>query len=157
MQVYCVVRIQVYYVALLQVNCVVQSQVYSAMHRVSRYATMTYTILVAHSAASGDPQEACTQRRSRTLLGGFSRGLRTRPLNRRKDAANYCCTALRDARLNDQKDHLPLRKIHVPALHMAQVNGYQTVCQGCFAPFPYMRPPEPSRKALAATTMPESK
>ncbi|HEY6303482.1 MAG TPA: carboxypeptidase regulatory-like domain-containing protein [Terriglobales bacterium] len=23
-----------------------------------------------------------------------------------------------------------------------QVNGYQTVCQGCFAPFPYMQPPD---------------
>ena len=25
----------------------------------------------------------------------------------------------------------------------AQLNGYQTVCQGCFAPFPYLRPPDP--------------
>ncbi len=24
--------------------------------------------------------------------------------------------------------------------YMTQVNGYQTVCQGCFAPFPYMQP-----------------
>jgi Carboxypeptidase regulatory-like domain len=24
--------------------------------------------------------------------------------------------------------------------YMSQVNGYQTVCQGCFAPFPYLRP-----------------
>ncbi|MGD1078752.1 MAG: carboxypeptidase regulatory-like domain-containing protein [Candidatus Sulfotelmatobacter sp.] len=27
--------------------------------------------------------------------------------------------------------------------YLTQVNGYQTVCQGCFAPFPYMRPTDP--------------
>jgi Carboxypeptidase regulatory-like domain len=27
--------------------------------------------------------------------------------------------------------------------YMTQVNGYQTVCQGCFAPFPYMQPTDP--------------
>jgi hypothetical protein len=26
--------------------------------------------------------------------------------------------------------------------YMTQVNGYQTVCQGCFAPFPYMQAPD---------------
>ena len=27
--------------------------------------------------------------------------------------------------------------------HLTQVNGYQTVCQGCFAPFPYRQPADP--------------
>jgi hypothetical protein len=27
--------------------------------------------------------------------------------------------------------------------YLTQVNGYQTVCQGCFAPFPYLQPPDP--------------
>jgi hypothetical protein len=27
--------------------------------------------------------------------------------------------------------------------YMAQVNGYQTVCQSCFAPFPYLKPTDP--------------
>jgi hypothetical protein len=27
--------------------------------------------------------------------------------------------------------------------YQTQVNGYQTVCQGCFAPFPYMQPADP--------------
>jgi Carboxypeptidase regulatory-like domain len=27
--------------------------------------------------------------------------------------------------------------------YLTQVNGYQTVCEGCFAPFPYLRPTDP--------------
>ncbi len=27
--------------------------------------------------------------------------------------------------------------------YLTQVNGYQTVCQGCFAPYPYLRPVDP--------------
>ena len=27
--------------------------------------------------------------------------------------------------------------------YLTQVNGYQTVCQGCFAPFPYGQPTDP--------------
>jgi hypothetical protein len=27
--------------------------------------------------------------------------------------------------------------------YLTQVNGYQTVCEGCFAPFPYMQPTDP--------------
>jgi hypothetical protein len=27
--------------------------------------------------------------------------------------------------------------------YLTQVNGYQTVCQGCFAPFPYLQPTDP--------------
>ncbi len=27
--------------------------------------------------------------------------------------------------------------------YLMQVNGYQTVCQGCFAPYPYLQPPDP--------------
>jgi hypothetical protein len=33
------------------------------------------------------------------------------------------------------------RAVNQPDL--TQVNGYQTVCQGCFAPFPYMQPADP--------------
>ena len=32
--------------------------------------------------------------------------------------------------------------------YLTQVNGYQTVCQGCFAPFPYMRPTDPRFSAV---------
>ncbi len=31
----------------------------------------------------------------------------------------------------------------VNQVYLTQVNGYQTVCQGCFAPFPYLRPTDP--------------
>ncbi len=27
--------------------------------------------------------------------------------------------------------------------YSTQVNGYQTVCQGCFMPFPYLQPTDP--------------
>ncbi|HVB34456.1 MAG TPA: carboxypeptidase regulatory-like domain-containing protein [Patescibacteria group bacterium] len=33
------------------------------------------------------------------------------------------------------------RSVNQP--YMTQVNGYQTVCQDCFAPFPYLRPTDP--------------
>ena len=33
------------------------------------------------------------------------------------------------------------RAISMP--YLTQVNGYQTVCQGCFAPFPYQQPADP--------------
>ena len=32
--------------------------------------------------------------------------------------------------------------------YLTQVNGYQTVCQGCFAPFPYMQPTDPRFAAV---------
>jgi Carboxypeptidase regulatory-like domain len=32
--------------------------------------------------------------------------------------------------------------------YMTQVNGYQTVCQGCFAPFPYLQPTDPRFAAV---------
>ena len=32
--------------------------------------------------------------------------------------------------------------------YQTQVNGYQTVCQGCFAPFPYMQPTDPRFAAV---------
>src|SRR5580692_7525106 len=32
--------------------------------------------------------------------------------------------------------------------YLTQVNGYQTVCQGCFAPFPYMHPTDPRFSAV---------
>jgi len=31
----------------------------------------------------------------------------------------------------------------VDQAYLTQVNGYQTVCQGCFAPFPYLEPQDP--------------
>lgn len=33
------------------------------------------------------------------------------------------------------------RAVNLP--YLSQVNGYQTVCPGCFAPFPYLRPADP--------------
>ncbi|MGO8718438.1 MAG: carboxypeptidase regulatory-like domain-containing protein [Acidobacteriaceae bacterium] len=35
-------------------------------------------------------------------------------------------------------DYVGTRGVHEP--YQVQLNGYQTVCQGCFAPFPYQRP-----------------
>ena len=35
-------------------------------------------------------------------------------------------------------DYVGTRGLHEP--YQVQLNGYQTVCQGCFAPFPYQRP-----------------
>jgi hypothetical protein len=32
--------------------------------------------------------------------------------------------------------------------YLTQVNGYQTVCQGCFAPFPYLKPTDPRFSAV---------
>ncbi|MGB2645251.1 MAG: carboxypeptidase regulatory-like domain-containing protein [Candidatus Acidiferrum sp.] len=32
--------------------------------------------------------------------------------------------------------------------YLTQVNGYQTVCEGCFAPFPYMEPTDPRFAAV---------
>jgi hypothetical protein len=32
--------------------------------------------------------------------------------------------------------------------YLTQVNGYQTVCQGCFAPFPYKQPTDPRFSAV---------
>jgi hypothetical protein len=37
-----------------------------------------------------------------------------------------------------QAQYVGTRALNQP--YLTQVNGYQTVCQGCFAPFPYMRP-----------------
>ncbi len=37
-----------------------------------------------------------------------------------------------------QAQYVGTRAVNQP--YSAQVNGYQTVCQGCFAPFPYMQP-----------------
>ena len=38
------------------------------------------------------------------------------------------------------------RALNVP--YLTQVNGYQTVCQGCFAPFPYLQPTDPRFAAV---------
>lgn len=38
------------------------------------------------------------------------------------------------------------RALNMP--YLTQVNGYQTVCQGCFAPFPYSQPPDPRFAAV---------
>jgi hypothetical protein len=40
-----------------------------------------------------------------------------------------------------QAQYVGTRAVNQP--YLTQVNGYQTVCQGCFAPFPYMQPTDP--------------
>jgi hypothetical protein len=40
-----------------------------------------------------------------------------------------------------QAQYVGTRAVNQP--YTTQVNGYQTVCQGCFAPFPYMQPTDP--------------
>ena len=40
-----------------------------------------------------------------------------------------------------QAQYVGTRAVNQP--YLTQVNGYQTVCQGCFAPFPYLQPSDP--------------
>ena len=40
-----------------------------------------------------------------------------------------------------QAQYVGTRAVNQP--YLTQVNGYQTVCRGCFAPFPYMQPTDP--------------
>ena len=40
-----------------------------------------------------------------------------------------------------QAQYVGTRAVNQP--YATQVNGYQTVCQGCFAPFPYLHPTDP--------------
>jgi hypothetical protein len=40
-----------------------------------------------------------------------------------------------------QAQYVGTRAVNQP--YLTQVNGYQTICQGCFAPFPYLRPTDP--------------
>ncbi len=40
-----------------------------------------------------------------------------------------------------QAQYVGTRAVNQP--YLTQVNGYQTVCQGCFAPFPYQQPTDP--------------
>ena len=43
--------------------------------------------------------------------------------------------------MNLRAQYVGTRAVNQP--YQTQVNGYQTVCQGCFAPFPYGRPSDP--------------
>jgi hypothetical protein len=43
--------------------------------------------------------------------------------------------------LNLRAQYVGTRAVNQP--YETQVNGYQTVCQGCFAPFPYSQPTDP--------------
>src|SRR5487761_126011 len=43
--------------------------------------------------------------------------------------------------LSVRAQYVGTRAVNQP--YLTQVNGYQTVCQGCFAPFPYLKPADP--------------
>ena len=43
--------------------------------------------------------------------------------------------------INLRAQYVGTRAVNLP--YTSQVNGYQTVCQGCFAPFPYGEPADP--------------
>ena len=45
-----------------------------------------------------------------------------------------------------QAQYVGTRAVNQP--YLMQVNGYQTVCQGCFTPFPYMQPTDPRFAAV---------
>ena len=45
-----------------------------------------------------------------------------------------------------QAQYVGTRAVNQP--YLTQVNGYQTVCQGCFAPFPYKQPVDPRFSAV---------
>jgi hypothetical protein len=46
-----------------------------------------------------------------------------------------------------QAQYVGTRALNQP--YTTQVNGYQTVCEGCFAPFPYLQPADPRFGAVA--------
>jgi hypothetical protein len=48
--------------------------------------------------------------------------------------------------INLRVQYVGTRAVNQP--YTTQVNGYQTVCQGCFAPFPYGRPADPRFAAV---------
>jgi hypothetical protein len=48
--------------------------------------------------------------------------------------------------INLRAQYVGTRAVNQP--YLTQVNGYQTVCQGCFAPFPYETPVDPRFGAL---------
>jgi hypothetical protein len=48
--------------------------------------------------------------------------------------------------LNIRAQYVGTRAVNQP--YTTQVNGYQTVCQGCFAPFPYETPTDPRFAAV---------
>ena len=51
-----------------------------------------------------------------------------------------------EPRRSVQAQYVGTRAVNQP--YLTQVNGYQTVCQGCFAPFPYMQPTDPRFAAV---------
>jgi hypothetical protein len=51
------------------------------------------------------------------------------------------------AAMNLRAQYVGTRAVNQP--YETQVNGYQTVCQGCFAPFPYGHPSDPRFGAVA--------
>ena len=57
------------------------------------------------------------------------------------------------ARGNLRADFVGTRGLHEP--YQVQLNGYQTVCAGCFAPFPYQRPStSASATSMSSAPMP---
>ena len=46
-----------------------------------------------------------------------------------------------------QAQYVGTRAVNQP--YLTQVNGYQTVCRGCFVPFPYMQPTDPRFGAVS--------
>jgi hypothetical protein len=46
-----------------------------------------------------------------------------------------------DSSVSVRAQYVGTRAVDQP--YITQVNGYQTVCQGCFAPFPYLQPTDP--------------
>jgi hypothetical protein len=52
--------------------------------------------------------------------------------------------------MNLRAQYVGTRAVNQP--YETQVNGYQTVCQGCFAPFPYGRPSDPRFGAVTRLT-----
>ena len=53
-----------------------------------------------------------------------------------------------------QMQYVGTRAVNQP--YLTQVNGYQTVCQGCFAPFPYKQPTDPRFGAVTQFTTGEN-
>ena len=71
--------------------------------------------------------------------------------SRQKKAKPILPLAAGDRPDPDRRDEISVSYTHLDVYkrqYLTQVNGYQTVCQGCFAPFPYMQPTDPRFSAV---------
>ena len=120
--------------------------------------------------APGAPNSAvdATIAANQTFTSGFSQGLPSCASSPKRTSClpRVAITAVPDGKLHApyfmewslgmerqfgttaslQVQYVGTRALNQP--YLTQVNGYQTVCQGCFAPFPYTQPTDPRFAAV---------